>query len=109
VVATRSGRGGEPGTTRQPGQVRYVVEFAGAALAALAPTAKVEAIVSNSTGAERVLLARAEPVPAVGDRWRALFDLAFEPGEVTDLRLYLRSGARTLSETWIFQHRSAAH
>lgn len=109
VAATRSGRGGEPGTTRQPGQVRYVVEFAGATLAGLAPTAKVEAVVSSSTGAERVLLARAEPVPALGDRWRALFDLAFEPGEVADLRLYLRLGARTLSETWIFQHRSAAH
>ncbi len=104
VISTRSGRGGPPGTIRQPGQVRYVVEFAGGPLAALAPTANVEAVVSSSNGAERILLARAEPVPAVTGRWRALFDLAIEPEEVADLRLYLRLEARALSETWTFQH-----
>lgn len=104
VIATRAGRGGEPGTIRKPGQVRYVVEFAGGALAGLDPKAEVEAVVSSSTGAERILLARAEPVPSVSGRWRALFDLAFKPGEVADLRLFLRQGERALSETWLFQH-----
>ena len=107
VMATRCGRGGEPGTTRLPGQIRYVVEFVGGPLAALSPTADVEAVVSSSTGSGRILLARAEPVPAVSNRWRALFDLAYEPGEVADLRLYLRLGTRALSETWLFQHRPA--
>jgi periplasmic glucans biosynthesis protein len=108
VIATRSGRGGEPGTIRKPGQVRYVVEFAGPVLAGLDPQAEVAAVVSSSTGAERILLARAEPVPAVQARWRALFDLAVEPGEVADLRLYLRHNDRALSETWLFQHLSPA-
>ena len=84
--------------------MRYVVEFTGGRLAELATDAKVEAVVSSSTGAGRILLARAEPVPARTGRWRALFDLAFEPGEVADLRLYLRLDSDALSETWIFQH-----
>ncbi len=104
AISTRTGRGGEPGTTHQPNQVRYVVEFTGGRLAELATDAKVEAVVSSSTGAGRILLARAEPVPARTGRWRALFDLAFEPGEVADLRLYLRLDSDALSETWIFQH-----
>src|SRR5690606_21319959 len=104
VVSTRSGRGGEPGTIRKPGEVRYVVEFAGGALAELDAKTKIDAVVSSSTGAERILSARAEAVPRVSGRWRVLFDLAYRPGEIADLRLYLRQGDRALSETWLFQH-----
>ena len=108
VVSTRSGRGGEPGTIRKPGIVRYVVEFAGGELPGLAKTAKIDAVVTSSSGQDKVILARAEPVPTT-DRWRVQFDLAVNPGEAVDLRLFLRQGEHALSETWLFQHLTAAH
>lgn len=107
VVSTRSGRGGEPGTIRKPGIIRYVVEFAGGELPGLAKTTKIDAVVTCSLGQERILLARAEPVPTT-DRWRVQFDLRVNFDEVADLRLFLRQGDRALSETWLFQHMTGA-
>jgi glucans biosynthesis protein len=31
---------------------------------------------------------------------RASFDLQLEPGEATDLRVFLRHGSRAITETW---------
>jgi len=31
-----------------------------------------------------------------------MFDVAVAPGETSDLRVYLRAGARCLTETWTF-------
>ena len=38
------------------------------------------------------------------DRWRALFDLAAEGSAPVDLRLFLKLGDKTLSETWLYQY-----
>ena len=38
------------------------------------------------------------------DRWRALFDLQVEGSAPVDLRLFLKLGGKTLSETWIYQY-----
>ncbi|RYF68469.1 MAG: glucan biosynthesis protein D, partial [Comamonadaceae bacterium] len=47
----------------------------------------------------------AEPVPnGVAGQWRAQFDFTADGAEPVDLRLYLKSGDRTLSETWLFQY-----
>jgi periplasmic glucans biosynthesis protein len=46
-----------------------------------------------------------EPVPDdVAGHWRAQFDLAVAGTEPVELRLYLRSGEQTLSETWAYQY-----
>jgi glucans biosynthesis protein len=38
------------------------------------------------------------------DHWRALFDLAVDGDAPVDLRLYLKLGDETLSETWLYQY-----
>ncbi|MDQ4137071.1 MAG: glucan biosynthesis protein, partial [Pseudomonadota bacterium] len=34
--------------------------------------------------------------------FRAAIDVKLEPGQVTDLRAFLKAGNRTLTETWTF-------
>ena len=44
-------------------------------------------------------------VKVVGtDRWRALFDLQLDGTAPVDLRLFLKLGNKTLSETWLYQY-----
>ena len=38
------------------------------------------------------------------DRWRAAFDLQLDGNAPVDLRLFLRLGDKTLSETWLYQY-----
>jgi glucans biosynthesis protein len=38
------------------------------------------------------------------DRWRALFDLQIDGSGPVDLRLFLKLGGKTLSETWLYQY-----
>lgn len=102
VVATRTGRGGEPGKPRPVGVRKFVVEFHGAALSALDEDDEPEVVVTASRGA--VSGRFVEPVPRT-PRWRAQFDLAAEGGAPVELRAYLRAGERVLSETWSYQHR----
>jgi periplasmic glucans biosynthesis protein len=101
VVATRTGRGGEPGTTRPLGVRKFVVEFAGGALGELPPGSVPEVVVTASRGT--VVRPFVEPVPRT-PRWRAVFDIAATGSAPVELRAYLRAGARTLSETWTYQH-----
>lgn len=104
-VATRIGRGGEPGQPRPEGVQKFVVEFAGETLAATdaAPTGAIAARVGASRG--DVTRSYAEPVPGTG-RWRAVFDLAAAGTEPVELRLFLADAQDSpLSETWLYQHR----
>jgi glucans biosynthesis protein len=106
-VATRMGRGGHAGQPRPAGVVKFVVEFLGGPLAALPFGTKPEAV----PGASRGTLANieTEAVPdGVAGHWRAMFDLAAEPGEMVDLRLFLRLGQEALSETWLYQYEAGA-
>ena len=101
VVATRTGRGGEPGGLRPGNWRKFVVEFAGPALDALGPDDRPEVVVTPSRGT--VHRAFTEPVPRMA-RWRAVFDLEAPGAQPVDLRAYLRAGDRTLSETWMYHH-----
>jgi glucans biosynthesis protein len=38
--------------------------------------------------------------------FRAGVDVAVDPGQSTDLRVFLRSGAKALTETWTFPWRA---
>ena len=37
-------------------------------------------------------------------RWRAVFDFKGDGPNPVDMRLYLRAGDKTLTETWLYQH-----
>jgi glucans biosynthesis protein len=102
-VATRIGRGGQPGKPRPKGVYKFSVEFAGTALDPLwGDTVKAEPVVSASSGT--VSGAFMEPVPST-KRWRAIFDLTPTGTDPVELRLYIRGNGDALTETWLYQFR----
>ena len=102
TVATRTGRGGEPGKPRPIGVQKFVVEFAGGALDALGPDGKPIAKVTASRG--DVSYVFTEQIPGTR-RWRAQFDLTASGETPVELRLYLaREDGKPLTETWLYQH-----
>jgi glucans biosynthesis protein len=102
-VATRLGRGGQPGQPRPPGVEKFVVEFLGGPLAGLPFGVKPEPMLSSSRGQFSQVFAEAVP-DGVAGHWRAVFDLTAEGADPVDVRLYLQSAEQTLSETWLFQY-----
>jgi glucans biosynthesis protein len=100
VVATRIGRGGVPGQPAPKDRWKFVIDFHGGPLAAMAPRYDVKPVVSLSRGEVHTPYV----VKVVGtDRWRGFFDVALEGHEPVDMRCYLRLGDETLSETWLYQ------
>ncbi|NGY06421.1 glucan biosynthesis protein [Solimonas terrae] len=106
-VATRLGRGGEPGKPRPQGVRKFVVEFKGAPLETLAYGVKPEAVLSASRGTFSYVFTEAVP-DGVAGHWRAQFDLTVDGKEPVDMRLYLKHGDQTLSETWLYQYHPLA-
>lgn len=103
-VASRIGRGGQPGKPRPKGVYKFAVEFAGAALDPLwGDTVKAEPVISASAGT--VSGAFMEPVPGTR-RWRAIFDLTPPSDTPVELRLYIRGNGDALTETWLYQFRA---
>ena len=102
VCATRDGIGGIIGQRRSYFSWRFAVDFAGGNLATLGADTKVEAVIQASRGKVEIVSAR--PLEEING-WRAMFDLRpTDDGiEPIDLRLYLRSGSQTLTETWVYQ------
>ena len=102
VVATRLGRGGIPGQNPWPrDKHKFVVDFTGGALAQLQQRFDVTPVASTSRGK----IDNAYVIKVMGtDRWRALFDLQIDGNAPVDLRLYLKLGNKTLSETWLYQY-----
>lgn len=101
TVATRTGRGGEPGKPRPEGVSKFIVEFAGGPLENVEPEAQPEAVISASRG--ELSSGFAEPVPST-KRWRVQFDLTVRGSEPIEVRAYLRFGDRAISETWLYQY-----
>ncbi len=103
VVATRVGQGGVPGapSPEDDRKRKFVVDFAGGPLARMAARFDVAPVVSLSRGVE----SNGYVIKVVGtQRWRALFDVSIEGKEPVDLRLFLRLGDKTLTETWLYQY-----
>lgn len=103
VVATRIGRGGEPGKPRPPrGIAKFVVEFAGKPLDALPTSEKLSADITSSSG--KISYVFVEPVGST-KRWRVQFDLSYTGNDPVELRLFLKKskGTDTLTETWLYQ------
>lgn len=101
-VATRLGRGGEPGKVRPNGVHKFVVEFLGGPLATLPFGVKPKPILWSSSGTFSYVFTEAVP-DGVPGHWRSQFDFTGSGPKVIDMRLYLKSGEQTLSETWLYQ------
>jgi glucans biosynthesis protein len=102
-IATRVGRGGQPGKPRPVGVYKFVVEFAGAALDPLwGDSVKASAVVDTSQGT--ISGAFIEPIPGT-KRWRALFDLTPATSGPAELRLFIQGNGAALTETWLYQFR----
>jgi glucans biosynthesis protein len=104
-VATRLGRGGQPGQPRPEGVRKFVVEFLGGPLVKLAFGVKPAMVIETSRGRigdYQVM----EAVPdGVAGHWRAEFDLADVVGaDPVEIRLHLTVGGTIVSETWMFQY-----
>jgi len=101
-VATRTGLGGIVGKKREYFAWRFAVDFSGGPLARLDwNKVKVEPVITAGSG--RIEVTSARPLASVQGA-RVMFDVV--PGESLDpvtLRLFLRSGGQTLSETWLYE------
>lgn len=105
-IATRLGRGGEPGKPRPKGVRKFVVEFLGGPLATLPFGTKPQPILSAPSGTFSYVFTEAVP-DGVPGHWRASFDFTASGPGVVEMRLYLKSGDQTLSETWLYQYVAA--
>ena len=104
-VATRLGRGGQPGKPRPAAGVRkFDVEFLGGPLKKLPYGVKPELVLWSSRGEFTYTYAEAVPDDVPG-HWRALFDLTVEGNDPVEMRLYLKAGDQVLTETWLYQYR----
>ena len=102
-VATRLGNGGQPGQPRPKGVRKFMVEFKGPPLEALPFGVKPEAVLWASRGTFSYIFTEAVPDDVPG-HWRAQFDLTVSGTDPVEMRLYLRAGDKTLSETWLYQY-----
>jgi glucans biosynthesis protein len=103
-VATRIGRGGQPGLPRPAGQRKFVVEFLGGPLAAL-PFGVKPAMSLHASRGRFTDYRLVEAVPdGVAGHWRAEFDLADVQGpDPVEMRLQLTVGGAVATETWAYQ------
>lgn len=102
-VGTRIGRGGQPGKKRPAGVRKFVVEFFGGPLTTLPPGVKPGLVPSAATGKFSYVFSEAVP-DGIAGHWRAQFDFTADGNAPVDLRLFLKLGEQTLSETWLYQY-----
>ncbi|ACB96995.1 glucan biosynthesis protein [Beijerinckia indica] len=106
-IATRLGNGGQPGQPRPKSIRKFMVEFLGGPLKDLLPGEKPEAVLWASRGGFSYIFTEAVPDDVPG-HWRAQFDFTDSaPADTNDpveMRLYLKTGNKVLSETWAFQY-----
>jgi glucans biosynthesis protein len=83
-----------------PGTRRFIIDFAGGDLAYYAQDPQLVEVVPTTTQGKIV---RSFLVPNSHTQGlRAAIDLQLDPGLSSDLRVFLRTGTRALTETWTF-------
>ena len=88
------------------GARRFIVDFAGGDLDYhLRQPEKVEIVPSIAYG--RIERAFIVPNPKT-QGFRAFIDIVVEPGQLAEMRAFLRSGEKTLTETWSYPWRAEA-
>ncbi|WP_072342855.1 glucan biosynthesis protein [Devosia enhydra] len=102
VYETRTGHGGVSGGLPEPDSVRkFVIDFQGGPLSdAELLREGVDAFVDVSTGVIKTkAISRVEGT----QRWRVAMDIDFADATLSELRVYLISGGRQITETWLYQ------
>ena len=100
-VAARALGAAEP---PPPGATRFLIDFFGGDLAYyMSDPSLVETVATTSNG--RVMRTFLTPNAHIRG-FRAGVDVAVDPGQSTDLRVFLRSGGKALTETWTFPWRA---
>ncbi len=83
-----------------PGTRRFIIDFGGGDLAYYAQDPQLVEVVPTTTQGKIV---RSFLVPnAHTQGLRAAIDLQLDAGQTTDLRVFLKTGSRALTETWTF-------
>jgi periplasmic glucans biosynthesis protein len=86
------------------GARRFIIDFAGGDLAFYLPAPQLVEVVPTTTQGKII---RSFVVPnSHTSGFRATIDIQLEPGQSTDLRAFLRTGTRALTETWTFPWRA---
>ena len=80
-----------------------MVEFSGPPLANLPFGTKPEPVLWASRGKFSYIMTEAVPNDVKG-HWRAQFDLTVEGKEPVEMRCFLKSGDKVLTETWLYQY-----
>ncbi len=87
-----------------PGATRFLIDFDGGDLSYyMGDPSLVEAIATTSNG--KILRTFLIPNAHILG-FRAGVDVAVDPGQSTDLRVFLRAGSKALTETWTFPWRA---
>ncbi len=97
AVESWTGTAGRPGGEAIAGAKKLVIDFVGAGLAGLDRSSGVTPQIDVARG--RVLASAAYPVVGQPNRWRVTADIAPEGNGPADVRLYLKRGTISLSET----------
>ena len=103
-VPRRAARVGLARIAPPPGATRFLIDFSGGDLSYyMSDASLVQTVATASAG--RVL--RTFLIPNTHIRgFRAGVDVAVDPGQSSDLRVFLRAGAKALTETWTFPWRA---
>jgi glucans biosynthesis protein len=89
--------------TTPPGETRFLIDFSGGDLGYyFSDPTLVEIVATTSSG--RVVRTFLSPNTHVRG-FRAGVDVAVDPGQSSDVRVFLRSGNKALTETWTFPWR----
>ncbi|RFB77996.1 glucan biosynthesis protein [Methylovirgula sp. 4M-Z18] len=102
-TATRLGNGGQPGQPRPKGVRKFMIEFLGGPLQSIPFGVKPEAVLSASRGTFSYVFTEAVP-DGVPGHWRAQFDLTVDGSDPVEMRCFLKTGDRVLTETWLYQY-----
>ena len=95
---------GAPDPPPPPGATQFLIDFSGGDLSYyMSDPSLVETVATASAG--RILRTFLTPNTHIRG-FRAGVDVAVDPGQSTDLRVFLRAGPRALTETWTFPWRA---
>ncbi len=107
-VATRLGRGGQPGQPRPSDARKFMLEFMGGPLKNIPYGQKPEPVLWCSRGYFGSYI-HSEAVPNdVAGHWRTQFDLIVSGNEPVDMRCFLKLGDQVLTQTWLYQYHPQA-
>ncbi len=105
VAETRAGLGGISGVANAATLRKFVVDFKGGELEAMAPDAALEVKAEASAG--RIVSTTLSKV-AANNAWRLVLDVETEGQPLVELKASVSADGTPLTETWLYQYRGAA-